>query len=126
MRPELIWRRASEVDTLDLVALDHLRLGGDLGDHLLPAVADWRWGAGRAPPAPPTVCRAPQDLPDDLRRSLAVSGSRYSDNPGSRIVFLNGQVFREGDQPMPGVTVERIGLKSVILAARGQRYELKY
>ena len=57
---------------------------------------------------------------------LAVSGSRYSDNPGSRIVFLNGQVFREGDQPAPGVTIERIGLKSVILVGRGQRYELKY
>ncbi|TAL21497.1 MAG: hypothetical protein EPO01_10940 [Aquabacterium sp.] len=77
-------------------------------------------------PAPAASAAATQELPDDLRRSLAVSGSRYSDNPASRIVFINGQVFREGDQPAAGVTIERIGLKSVILAGRGQRYELKY
>lgn len=86
--------------------------------------------AAPAPAPVPSAVAAPaaatQDLPEDLRRSLAVSGSRYSDNPGSRIVFINGQVFREGDQPAAGVTIERIGLKSVILAGRGQRYELKY
>ena len=35
--PELLRRRAPEVDTLKLEALDHLGLGGDLGDHLLQA-----------------------------------------------------------------------------------------
>jgi general secretion pathway protein B len=91
-----------------------------------PAVAAPPSAPTAPAPAPTASAAATQELPDDLRRSLAVSGSRYSDNPASRIVFINGQVFREGDQPAAGVTIERIGLKSVILAGRGQRYELKY
>ena len=69
------------------------------------------------------------ELPPDIRSglpALTVGGSVYSPKAASRIVILNGQVFREGDKPVDGLTVERIGLKSTVLAFRGTRFELKH
>ena len=73
----------------------------------------------------PTLAELPPALRSQLP-ALAVGGSMYSPNPASRIVILNGQVFREGDQPMDGLAVERIGLKSTVLVFRGTRFELKH
>lgn len=69
------------------------------------------------------------DLPADLRAklpALVVGGSMYSPNARSRMVILNGQVFREGDKPVDGLSVESIGIKSTVLAFRGVRFELKH
>ena len=69
------------------------------------------------------------ELPPDVRRQLpvlVVGGSVYSPNAASRMVILNGQVFREGDKPVEGLSVEQIRLKSTVLAFRGQRFELKH
>lgn len=69
------------------------------------------------------------ELPPDVRAqlpALAVGGSVYSPAAASRIVILNGQVFREGDQPVDGLSVEQIRLKSTVLAFRGYRIELKH
>ncbi|MDP1692255.1 MAG: general secretion pathway protein GspB [Burkholderiaceae bacterium] len=69
------------------------------------------------------------DLPPDMRRqlpALAVGGAVYSSQATSRIVILNGQVFREGDTPVDGLRIEQIGLKSTVLAFRGLRLELKH
>ncbi len=69
------------------------------------------------------------ELPPDIRSglpALTVGGSVYSPKAASRIVILNGQVFREGDKPVDGLIVERIGLKSTVLAFRGTRFELKH
>ena len=69
------------------------------------------------------------ELPADLRAklpALVVGGSMYSPNARSRMVILNGQVFREGDKPVDGLSVESIGIKSTVLAFRGVRFELKH
>ena len=69
------------------------------------------------------------ELPPDVRSQLpllVVGGSVYSPNAASRMVILNGQVFREGDKPVEGLSVEQIRLKSTVLAFRGQRFELKH
>ena len=58
--------------------------------------------------------------------ALVVGGSMYSPNARSRMVILNGQVFREGDKLAEGLSVERIGLKSTVLAYRGVRFELNH
>ena len=73
----------------------------------------------------PTLAELPPALRSQLP-ALAIGGSMYSPNPASRIVILNGQVFREGDQPLDGLAVERIGLKSTVLIYRGTRFELKH
>ena len=69
------------------------------------------------------------ELPADLRAklpALVVGGSMYSPNARTRMVILNGQVFREGDKPVDGLSVEAIGIKSTVLAFRGVRFELKH
>jgi len=69
------------------------------------------------------------ELPADIRSqlpALVVGGSMYSPSAASRMVILNGQVFREGDKPVDGLAIEQIGLKSTVLAFRGLRFELKH
>ena len=69
------------------------------------------------------------ELPPEIRSqwpALVVGGSVYSPKAASRIVILNGQVFREGDRPLDGLAVEQIRLKSTVLVFRGYRIELKH
>ena len=69
-----------------------------------------------------------QQLAADLRRELpplAVGGSVWSDNPGSRFVVLDGQVAHEGDTLAPGLVLERIQPKAVLLRWRDMRLEIK-
>jgi general secretion pathway protein B len=40
------------------------------------------------------------------------------------MVIINGQVFHEGDRPTADLLVQQIGLKSVVFAFRGQRFEM--
>lgn len=70
-----------------------------------------------------------QELPDDIRRELpqlTVGGAMHSDVASNRMLVLNGGVFREGDQPAPGVVLEEIRLKSAVLRYKGHRYSINY
>lgn len=91
--------------------------------------------------APPTAA-APAARPDaearlptrnelapELRAALPplnVSGAVYAPAPSARLLFVNGLVLHEGDALSDGLTVERIGRASSVLAFRGQRFELKH
>jgi general secretion pathway protein B len=69
------------------------------------------------------------ELPDDIRRqlpALSVSGASYSKNPASRMLILNGQVFKEGDKVAPDLVLEQIRLKSAVLSFRGRRYSVSF
>ena len=83
----------------------------------------------RAPPAsapliaPSALQLSP--LPDNAPK-LVVSGSTYSDNSAHRILILNGQVFREGESPVTGIRIEKIGLKAAVLQYDGKLFLLKY
>jgi general secretion pathway protein B len=82
-----------------------------------------------ASPAGSPAAMGLHQLPETLRRELpplAVSGSMYSPQASSRMLVLDGQVVREGDQPRPGLVVESIGLKSATLVYRGERFQLSY
>lgn len=50
----------------------------------------------------------------------------HSDVASNRMLILNGGVFREGDQPAPGVMLEQIRLKSAVLRYKGHRYSINY
>lgn len=78
-----------------------------------------------AEPAP----RLPRlaELPAELRRQLpplAVGGSVYSPQPRARMVIVDGQVFQEGSQLAPELTLEQIRPKAAVLSIRGTRFEL--
>lgn len=67
------------------------------------------------------------ELSADQRRDmppLVLGGSVWSESAGSRFVIFNGLLLHEGETAAPGVTVERIGPKSVVLAWRGLRVEI--
>lgn len=66
-------------------------------------------------------------LPESTRSSLpalAWSGGVYADQPSQRLVVVNGQVAREGDELAPGLRLEQIRPKAVVVRWRGQRIEL--
>ena len=68
-----------------------------------------------------------QQLASDLRRELpplVVGGSVWSDSAASRFVILDGQVLREGESVAPGLVLERIQPKAVVLRWRDMRVEI--
>lgn len=70
-----------------------------------------------------------QTLPEAVRRDLptiAVSGAMYSETPAQRMLIINSQVFREGDQPQPELVLEEIRLKSAVFRFRGHRVLIAY
>jgi len=76
----------------------------------------------------PAKAIALQQLAPEQRRELpplVVGGSVWSDNPGSRFVILDGQVVHEGDSVAPGLLLERIQPKAVLLRWRDMRLEIK-
>ena len=95
-----------------------------------------------APTVPVAVAKAPAapaaqqprvgtlaELPDTVRQqlpALAISGGTYSENPLYRMVIVNGQVLHEGDTAAPGVVLEKIRQKEVVLRTQGQRYRMGY
>lgn len=69
------------------------------------------------------------ELPDEIRRqlpALSVGGASYSKNPASRMLILNGQVFKEGDKVANELVLEQIRLKSAVLSFKGRRYSVSF
>jgi len=83
---------------------------------------------------PPTAARADgtrivplAELTPEQRRTwpaLTIGGAVYSDHAPSRFVIVGGQILHEGGTAAPGLTVERIGPRSVILRWRDTLVEV--
>ena len=70
-----------------------------------------------------------KDLPSDVRAALptvTVGGASYSENPSSRMLIINGQIYHEGDKLTPELTLQQIQLRSAVLSFRGYRYAISY
>ena len=83
--------------------------------------------AARAPASSPIV--SVNELPADIRQTLpktVISGSIYSDNRASRMLIINGEVYREGEKPAPDLQLEQIRAKSAVLNFKGLRYTIGY
>ena len=86
--------------------------------------------ATAAPPAAatdrvPTVSRWPPEGQSGAPK-LAITGGVYSENPAQRMLIVNGQVFSEGAEPVPGVVLEQIRPNSAVLKFGGARYTVGY
>ena len=90
---------------------------------------------GRAGATPASAAPASADdriyslseLPEAVRRDLprlAYGGGSYSGDKASRLAFLNGQVFKEGDTVAPGLVLKQVQQKGAILAYKGYRFEI--
>jgi len=86
-------------------------------------------------PTPAAADAAPQpivalaDLPPQVRSALPrldVGGSVYSENPASRYLILNGQVFREQSMVTSELRLEEINLRSAVFRFREHRYRIEY
>jgi general secretion pathway protein B len=75
--------------------------------------------------APPLL----SELSEDFRRALpplTVGGAVYSDNPGQRLLLVNGQVVTQGGPAAAEVTLEEIGARSSVFSYRGTRFRLAH
>ena len=90
---------------------------------------------GATTPASATATASPADdriyslseLPESVRRELpkiSYGGGSYSGDKASRMAFLNGQVFHEGDTIAPGLVLKQVKQKGAILAYKGYRFEI--
>jgi general secretion pathway protein B len=86
-----------------------------------PAVAP----AARAPAASDAATPTATGLPADAPR-IAISGGVYSPSPAQRMLIVNGQVFNEGSEVAPGVTIAEIKSRTAVLKFRGARYTVAY
>ena len=92
--------------------------------------------AAAAPPAqkqvPPTQAAAAtvpllSDLPENIRRAipaLVITGVVYSNNPGQRLLLVNGLVLNQGSLAAPEVTLDEIRAKSSVFSFRETRFRL--
>jgi general secretion pathway protein B len=83
--------------------------------------------AAAAPPPLPARIPGLAELPETQRRSLPplnVGGIVQSPVPAARMLIVDGQVLREGDEAAPGLKLEKIQPGGAIFNQRGQRFEL--
>jgi len=76
-------------------------------------------------PAEATIVHLSQ-LPEHVRRELpafSIGGSIYSENPADRLLLVNGRTIHEGEDLMPGLTLEQMLPTEVVL--RFQRIRFK-
>ena len=69
------------------------------------------------------------ELSENIRLSLpklAVSGATYAENPAYRMLIINGQVFHEGEKPLPDLKLEQIKPNEAVLNFKGTRYFVAY
>jgi general secretion pathway protein B len=81
-----------------------------------------------APAAPAAVVRFTA-LPEADRRAIppmVFGGATDSPEPSARMLIINGQLWREGDEVAPGLRLDRIALRSAQFSFRGQRFEIVY
>ena len=88
-----------------------------------PAPAPATATAPAAAPAPATA-RA-TGLPPDAPQ-LAITGGVYSADAAQRMLIVNGQVFNEGSELAPGITLERVTPKGAVVKFRGANYTVAY
>lgn len=84
-----------------------------------------------SPAAASAAGRVPrlQELPEPLRRqmpALVFGGATDSPEPSARMLIINGQVWREGDELAAGLKLERIALRGAVFRFREQRFEVVY
>ncbi|HWS05455.1 MAG TPA: general secretion pathway protein GspB, partial [Burkholderiaceae bacterium] len=69
------------------------------------------------------------ELPESAKRGLApltITGAVYSENPGQRLLLVNGQVLPQGAMAAPEVLIEEIQARSATFNFRGTRFRITF
>ncbi len=90
----------------------------------------------KATPTPPANADTPEpalqslrELPAQIQREIppvAISGYIYSSNRAERSLLINNQLLREGDSVAPGLILEKMLPRAVVLNYQGYRYRMPY
>ena len=94
-----------------------------------PSAATATAAVPASPAAPAGRVPRLQELPEALRRqlpALVFGGATDSPEPSARMLIINGQIWREGEEPANGLTLERISLRGAVFRFRDQRFEVVY
>lgn len=66
----------------------------------------------------------PEKIQDSLK-DLRIEGHVYSDDPGFRLLSIDGSLRREGDTVRPGLLIETISSEGAVFTYRGYRFSMK-
>lgn len=80
-------------------------------------------------PAPRVPLPSPQadtPSPPGATPPMTFGGAFDSPDPKARMLIINGQVWREGDEPAPGWVLERIGLHEARFKVQGRAVDVRY
>ena len=69
------------------------------------------------------------ELSQELRSQipvLSISGAVYSEQPGQRMLLVNGLVLKQGDLAAPELNLEEIRARSSVFSFRGTRFRLAH
>jgi general secretion pathway protein B len=81
--------------------------------------------AASGPVAPSVPTPPVKGLPADAPR-VTITGGVYSADVSRRMLIVNGQVYAEGAEAAPGITIEQIRPSQAVLVYRGQRYTVTF
>ena len=73
----------------------------------------------------PTLAELPPALRTELP-AITIGGAMHSPDAGSRMLIVNGQLYREGEKIGPELFLEQIKLKDAVLRYKGTRYSVSF
>ena len=82
-----------------------------------------------ARPALPTAAAQPPvatSITHAGHPEIVITGTSYSTNPAHRMLIVNGQVVKEGQEASPGLTLESIGQRTAVFNQGGSRFNVNY
>ena len=72
----------------------------------------------------PELSQLPQSAQSEIPK-LTILGHIYSDNPGTRLININGDIYREGENIAKNLKIEEITETGVILDYNGTRFQIR-
>ncbi|MBI5408194.1 MAG: general secretion pathway protein GspB [Nitrospirae bacterium] len=72
----------------------------------------------------PELGQLPQSVQSELPK-LSILGHIYSNSPDTRLVNINGDIYREGDSIIKDLTIEEITETGVVFNYNGSRFRLR-
>ncbi|GAB3554197.1 hypothetical protein GCM10027343_41900 [Noviherbaspirillum agri] len=96
-----------------------------------PETVDTRTAKAAAMPAQAPQPPVPtlRELPEQIQRevpSFKLGGYIYSGNRADRSILVNNRLLREGEEIEPGLVLEQMMAKGMVLSYRGHRFRVSY
>lgn len=84
---------------------------------------------GPAAPKPMNRVLTLRELPEQIQKAIpeiTIGAYIYSDIPAERVLLVNRESYREGDEVAPGLTLEKVLPGEAVFSYMGYRYRVSY